>query len=1180
MISYHRTDSTTLSDKALRESARSIRGMYGEAFYGGPRQYQTKVKNAQEAHEAIRPTDFDQTPQSLSLPPDEARLYDLIWKRTVASQMADARLLRTTLEITATGADGRPHVFTATGKAIQFAGFLRAYVEGSDDPAGELGDQESLLPKLSVGDRVTAPGQGPLTLAGLDPKAHETLPPPRYTDASLVKRLEEDGIGRPSTYASIIQTIERRGYVWRQGKALIPSYTAFAVTHLLKDHFGQLVELGFTGRVEEDLDQVSNGELDRTTFLEHFYNGEDGWPGLRHLVTNEDRIDYPVIDLGIDPTTGQKVVIRIGRYGAYAQMGDANASIPDDVAPADFTVEQALKLLKDRTQGPQSLGADPKTGLPVYMLTGRFGPYVQLGEAPEKGSKEKPRRASLTKNDHPDTLTLARALELLSLPRLVGHDAEAGQDIIANFGRFGPYVKRGDEFRSLGADAEVFGVTLEQAIELFKQEKKGRRRTASPHRAARGRPPSCVAGEDRDPRGTIRPVRDRWHHQRVGAQGCPGRCRDPRGGRRPAQGSRRGAHEEGPRARARERRRPQGGPSRPEAPGQAIGVNSVTPVVTIIGGGLAGCEAAWQVASRGVRVRLHEMRPVRPTLVHQGDSLAELVCSNSFRGDKLDNAVGVLKEEMRRLGSIIMRCADATRVPAGAALAVDRGQFAAAVTAAIGAHPLIEVVREEVTAIPAAADAGGPVIIATGPLTSDALSQDIARFVGAEHLSFYDAISPIVLAESIDRSIVFRASRWGRSLRGDARVAARLERAGSRSRAQPRRPSAEGPACGVDDGEGDYLNCPMSEEEYRAFYDALVTAESATVHDFDKAQFFEGCLPIEVMAHRGRDTLRFGPMKPVGLPDPRTGRIPFAVVQLRQDTLAGDHFSLVGFQTQLKWGEQARVLRMIPGLAHRRVRAVRDGAPQHVHQRARGAPAHMADPCAATTCSSPVRCQASRATWSRRAPGLLAGINAARQAMGEAPTEAPRETAIGALAHYVSHAEAKHYQPTNITFGIMPPLLEPPRGGRASTGRAEQEGVAQRGPGRAGAAGARPLDGHGRARRGAGVRPAAGRQRGSHDRVLDVDSPLREAIRAFRDHLALNRNASAAHRPQLRSGPRAVPLLPRRVHGHAAPRADAGARHGRRDPRIPRRTARPWQQSRLGGAPGLGDSQFRALPPS
>ncbi len=480
VISYHRTDSTTLSEKSLREAAKAIKGLYGDTFYGGPRQYQTKVKNAQEAHEAIRPTDFEQTPQSLHLPPDEARLYDLIWKRTVSSQMAEARLLRTTLEITATGADGTPHVFTASGKAIQFAGYLRAYVEGSDDPASELGDQETILPKLSVGDQVTAPGQGPLTLAGLDPKAHETVPPPRYTDASLVKRLEEDGIGRPSTYASIIQTIERRGYVWRQGKALVPSFTAFAVVRLLKEHFGQLVELGFTGRVEEDLDQVSNGTLDRTQFLEQFYNGQDGWPGLRHLVTGEDRIDYPVTELGVDPTSGQKVVIRIGRYGAYVQTGDANASIPDDVAPADFTIEQALRLLKERTQGPQSLGTDPASGLPVYVLTGRFGPYVQLGEPPEKGSKEKPRRASLTKNDTPDAITLERALELLSLPRTVGHDAEAGEDIIANFGRFGPYVKRGDEFRSLGADAEVFTVTLEQAIELFKQEKKGRgRRTTT-----------------------------------------------------------------------------------------------------------------------------------------------------------------------------------------------------------------------------------------------------------------------------------------------------------------------------------------------------------------------------------------------------------------------------------------------------------------------------------------------------------------------------------------------------------------------------------------------------------------------------------------------------------------------------------------------------------------------------
>jgi methylenetetrahydrofolate--tRNA-(uracil-5-)-methyltransferase len=432
--------------------------------------------------------------------------------------------------------------------------------------------------------------------------------------------------------------------------------------------------------------------------------------------------------------------------------------------------------------------------------------------------------------------------------------------------------------------------------------------------------------------------------------------------------------------------------------------------ITVIGGGLAGCEAAWQAASRGLDVRLYEMRPVRGTAVHASDRLAELVCSNSFRGDKLDNAVGVLKAEMRQLGSLVMRCADATRVPAGAALAVDREAFAAAMTDAIASHPGITVVREEVTALPAPLDTRHPVVLATGPLTSDALSEDLVRFVGAEHLAFYDAISPIVLADSIDRSIVYRASRWGRSLGPSAPVSV----------------EPDGPACGVDDGEGDYLNCPFTAEEYARFYEALTTAESATVHDFDTATFFEGCLPIEVMAHRGVDTLRFGPMKPVGLPDPRTGRVPHAVAQLRQDNLAGDHFSLVGFQTQLKWGEQARVLRLIPGLAH--AEFARFGM---VHRN--------------TYINGPTVLQP---TWQTRtrpdlliagqvsgvegyvesaASGLVAGINAARLAEGQAPVTLPRTTALGALAYYVSHADAKHYQPTNISFGIMPPLERPPR---------------------------------------------------------------------------------------------------------------------------------------------------------
>ena len=428
-------------------------------------------------------------------------------------------------------------------------------------------------------------------------------------------------------------------------------------------------------------------------------------------------------------------------------------------------------------------------------------------------------------------------------------------------------------------------------------------------------------------------------------------------------------------------------------------------MIHIVGGGLAGSEAAWQAASLGVPVTIHEMRPVRPTAVHKTDRLAELVCSNSFRGDKLDNAVGLLKEEMRRLGSIVMEVADRVRVPAGAALAVDRDRFAEGITRAIESQPLIAIDRREIDAIPASSPAA-PVIVATGPLTSEALSRDIAAFVGRDHLAFFDAISPIVLAETIDMSKVFRQSRWDRSLGGGS-------------------------------PDGDYLNCPFTADEYRRFHDAIVTAEKAAVHDFDNTKFFEGCLPIEVMAHRGTDTLRFGPMKPAGLRDPRTGQRPYAVVQLRQDNLAGDHFSLVGFQTQLKWGEQGRVLRMIPGLEQ--AEFVRFGM---IHRNT-----YINGPMVLTD------------TWQTRtrpdlffagqisgvegyvesaASGLIAGRNAARLVRGEEPLAAPRTTAIGALAYYVSNADARHYQPSNITFGIIPPLDGPSasRGARSRVDRA------------------------------------------------------------------------------------------------------------------------------------------------
>ena len=419
------------------------------------------------------------------------------------------------------------------------------------------------------------------------------------------------------------------------------------------------------------------------------------------------------------------------------------------------------------------------------------------------------------------------------------------------------------------------------------------------------------------------------------------------------------------------------------------------------------------------------MRPVKPTAVHKTDGLAELVCSNSFRGDKLDNAVGLLKEEMRRLGSLIMRCADEARVPAGAALAVDRDRFSSRVTEAIASHPLISIRRGEVISIPSSAD--GPVILATGPLTSDSLSAEIATLVGSQHLYFYDAISPIVSGESLDMSKVFRASRWGRSLppRGGSYLPQRPNvRDGSQvapgfSREIESR--IEQPGCSIDDGQGDYLNCPFTKDEYEAFYAALMAAEKAGVHEFDQPKFFEGCLPIEVMAARGVDTLRFGPMKPVGLPDPRTGREPYAVVQLRQDNIAGDHFSLVGFQTQMKWGEQARVLKMIPGLEN--AEFVRFGM---IHRN--------------TYVNAPT---VLRETWQTRmrpdllfagqmsgvegyvesaASGLIAGLNAAALALGEEPSAPPRTTALGALAYYASHADPKHYVPSNIAFGLIPPL--------------------------------------------------------------------------------------------------------------------------------------------------------------
>ena len=499
LITYHRTDSTTLSDKALQESARVIREMFGTEYHAAPRRYQTRVRNAQEAHEAIRPSDFRLAPSQLErvLDPDDLKVYDLIWKRTMASQMVDARVLRTTLEISAPAADGDVAVLTAGGKAIEFAGFRRAYVEGSDDPAAELEEQETILPQCAVGDLVHTDGSAALTLMGAEAKRHETAPPARFTEASLIKELERLGIGRPSTYAPTIATVVRRGYVFRQGKALVPSFTAFAVTKLLREHFGDFVESDFTAEMEDDLDEISRGEREWVGFLRQFYLGDKKHRGLLPAVEDgKKKADYPLLDLGADPESGELVRVRIGRFGPFVQLADGGpgrtASLPDDIAPADLTADKALELVRAKAEGPRTLGVDPASDLNVYVMNGRYGAYVQLGETPEaptgprakgKGQKaekaQKPKRASLQAGMTESTITLDEALKLLSLPRVAGLHPDDNEPITTNFGRFGPYAKHGDEFRSLESEEDVFTITFDAALALMRAPKQSRRRQAA-----------------------------------------------------------------------------------------------------------------------------------------------------------------------------------------------------------------------------------------------------------------------------------------------------------------------------------------------------------------------------------------------------------------------------------------------------------------------------------------------------------------------------------------------------------------------------------------------------------------------------------------------------------------------------------------------------------------------------
>lgn len=407
----------------------------------------------------------------------------------------------------------------------------------------------------------------------------------------------------------------------------------------------------------------------------------------------------------------------------------------------------------------------------------------------------------------------------------------------------------------------------------------------------------------------------------------------------------------------------------------------MTPIVNVIGAGLAGSEAAWQIASRGVQVRLYEMRPVQQTPAHHTDKFAELVCSNSLRANSLTNAVGVIKEEMRRLDSVIIAAADACAVPAGGALAVDRHEFSAHVTEKVRNHPLVEVINEEVTDIPE-----GITVIATGPLTSPALAEKVRQLTGEEYLYFYDAAAPIVEKDSIDMDKVYLKSRY-------------------------------------DKGEAAYLNCPMNEEEFAVFYNALVNAEVAELKEFEKEVYFESCMPVEVLASRGDKTLLFGPMKPVGLEDPKTGKRPKAVVQLRQDDAAGSLYNIVGFQTHMKWGAQKEVLRLIPGLEN--VEIVRYGV---MHRNTFINSPRVLQPTYQLRANSNLffagQMTGVEGYVESAGAGLVAGMNAARLALGEELYILPHQTALGSMARYITEADSKNFQPMNVNFGLFPDLGE------------------------------------------------------------------------------------------------------------------------------------------------------------
>jgi DNA topoisomerase-1 len=489
-ITYMRTDSTTLSDEAIRAARSMAASMFGDDYVADqPRRYDRKVKNAQEAHEAIRPAGeafrtLDEAQAQLG--GDELAVYDLVWKRTIASQMVDARLTQDKVRLEATLADVVDFTgpvdlgLTATGMRIEFPGFRRAYVEGTDDPEAELADQERILPPLTQGEVVP--------VQGAEAKGHDTQPPDRFSEATLIKKLEDLGIGRPSTYASVMKTIDRRGYVWKKGKSLVPAFRAFAVVNLLQHYFADLVDYQFTASMEDDLDEIAQGRQDLEPWLQRFYFGDPAAhtelarAGLEKMTHAQHEFDFAAINSIVLGTAsdGLAVSVRSGRYGPYLVHGEDRVSIPEATEPDSLNVERALELLA-APSGDRELGLDEATGLAILLKAGRYGPYVQVGEMTDP--KDKPKTASLFSTMTPETLTLDEARRLLTLPRVVGEHPDGGEPIVAQNGRYGPYITWGKESRSLEDEDEIFSIDRERALALLAQPKaRGRRAAAGPLR--------------------------------------------------------------------------------------------------------------------------------------------------------------------------------------------------------------------------------------------------------------------------------------------------------------------------------------------------------------------------------------------------------------------------------------------------------------------------------------------------------------------------------------------------------------------------------------------------------------------------------------------------------------------------------------------------------------------------